>query len=127
MILGIGHDLLRPGRIVSASLAGDDPFCRRAYTAAERDQARERGDDYERFLRGRFCAKEAVFKALSFCGEEFHPGEIEILDDKNLHPLVTLSGRTKASFDAFARGPYRVLVSITYEEDLISAFALVES
>ena len=127
MILGIGHDLLRPGRIVPSSLSGDDPFCRRAFTATEREQAYARGADCDRFLQGRFCAKEAIYKALSFCGEEFHPGEIEILDDANLHPIVTLSGRTKAAFDAFAQGPYRVLVSLTYEDNLISAFALVEA
>lgn len=125
MVIGIGTDVLRPPRLAASSLEPGDAFFERAFTPAEREQAAGRADAHE-YLAGRFAAKEAAYKAIAECGKEFHPGDFEILDDANGHPHATLRGRTAEEVER-AWGPgVAVLVSISHEDDLTSAFALAQ-
>lgn len=125
MVIGIGTDVLSPARIAEETLEKGDPFFERAFSPYERAQAALRSDRHH-YLIARFCAKEAVYKAVSGCGEELRPGDIEILDDSDGRPHVTLRGRT---FDAVrARwGEVEILVSISHEDDVVSAFALAQT
>ena len=126
MVLGIGTDVMRSSRLVSSTLEPGDAFLERAFTPAERLQADARPDRHD-FLVARFCAKEAVYKAVSDCREEFHPGDLEILDDEDGHPHVLLGGRTAAAVEGLWGLGVTVLVSISHEDDLVSAFALAQT
>lgn len=125
MVIGIGTDVMRPSRIDPSTLQPGDPFFERAFTPAERAQAASRQDRHD-FLVARFCAKEAVYKAVSDCREEFHPSDFEIVDDDDGHPHVLLGGRTAAAVEGLWGPGVTVLVSISHEDDLVSAFALAQ-
>jgi holo-[acyl-carrier-protein] synthase len=126
MLLGIGIDLFGIQRLAPQALDAKDPFLLRAYTSKEREQAQaHRIPRY--YYATRFAGKEAVYKAISFCGEEFHPGEIEILDDADGKPHATISGRTAERLDACTNGgAYTVFVSLSYDADYANAIAVVE-
>ena len=125
MVIGIGTDLLAKERLHEQTLEPDDPFARRAFTEREREQAAGRANRIE-YLRGRFCAKEAVYKAISICGEEFRPKDIEVIDDENEHPHVMLHGRTAEALASCLGALPEVLVSLSYEDSYVSAFALAQ-
>ncbi len=126
MVVGIGTDVLRPSRLDWRTLEPGDAFFEHAFTLGERDQSATRQDSHE-YLVGRFCAKEAVYKAIASCGEEFHPSDLEILDDEDGHPHVTLGGRTAAAIERLWGPGVDVLVSISHEDVLTSAFALAQT
>ncbi|MBQ6650899.1 MAG: holo-ACP synthase [Atopobiaceae bacterium] len=125
MVIGIGTDVMRLSRIDPSTLQPGDPFFERAFTPAERAQAASRQDRHD-FLVARFCAKEAVYKAVSDCREEFHPSDFEIVDDDDGHPHVLLGGRTAATVEGLWGPGVTALVSISHEDDLVSAFALAQ-
>ena len=125
MVIGIGTDLLASERLSERALDWADPFVTRAFTERERKQAEGRASHTE-YLSGRFCAKEAVYKAVSVCGEEFRPQDIEIVDDDDEHPHVTLHGRTAEALVSCLGVLPEVLVSLSHEDAYISAFALAQ-
>ena len=125
MVIGIGTDVMRPSRIDPSTLQPGDPFFERAFTPAERAQAASRQDRHD-FLVARFCAKEAIYKAVSDCREEFHPSDFEIVDDDDGHPHALLGGRTLTAAEGLWGPGVTVLVSISHEDDLVSAFALAQ-
>ncbi len=123
MIHGVGADILDKKRL--APLANDykDPFFLKTFTPGERAAAAERSDSLM-FYAERFCAKEAVFKALRVSGDAARLDEIEILGDKLGRPCVSLYGRT-----AELAGGLRIRqisVSISYDGDFTLAFAVCE-
>lgn len=126
MIVGIGTDLFRYSRLAPEPLEPNDPFFRRAFTSAEQLQASERSTRFE-YLAARFSAKEAIYKAISICGEEFHPGDIEIIDDEDGQPHARLSGKTKRRFERFIASSYSIHISLSHEDDHVLAFALVHT
>lgn len=126
MVVGVGTDVMRSSRLAAETLVEGDPFYERAFTQAEREQAAARPVPYE-YLVGRFCAKEAAYKAVAFCGEVFHPGDFEVLDDEDGHPHVTLGGRTTAAVERLWGAGVGVLVSISHEDSVTTAFALAQT
>lgn len=125
VVVGIGTDVLRPSRLDPSTLEPGDAFFERAFTVAEKRQAQERRDRHD-YLIARFCAKEAAYKAVSDCREEFHPGDFEILDDEDGHPRVTMGGRTAAAVEALWGQGASLLISISHEDDVVSSFALAQ-
>ena len=125
MILGIGTDVMALSRLDPSTLQPGDSFYRRAFTEAEKRQAAH-DIDPPSFLARRFCAKEAIYKAISLSGEEFHPGDIEVVSNADLHPIAILHGKTREAFARYAQGPWRLHVSMSSEDDIVSAFALAE-
>lgn len=125
MIIGIGTDILSSKRLSEMAFLPDDPFLLRAFTENERAQADAHNNRRE-FLTGRFCAKEAVYKALSTCICEFVPGDIEILDDKNGKPCSKLFGKTKKRFESVFGEEYVIHISLSHEDDFVTAFAVIE-
>ncbi len=123
MILGIGTDLLNMAEIPDSSLSQGDPFYEKMYTPGEKLQASEEGRGKD-FLRRRFAAKEAVFKALGADPDRVRMGEIEILDDPFGAPYVTLFGEALAY--AKERGIGGVLVSVSSGKGSALAFALAQ-
>lgn len=123
MLAGIGADIMRIDRI-ACQLTVDDPFVRRGFTRAERDEFEPRTDK-QAYLASRFSAKEAVFKTLNCGGDDVALAEVEIVSDKHGKPTVNLYGA--AAEIARAQGISRVLVSLSYERDVVMAFAVAET
>ena len=126
MVIGIGTDILRTSRLDPSTLVPGDAFFERAFTSTEREQAMHAANRHE-YLMARFCAKEAAYKAISLCQEEFHPGDFEILDDEGGHPHVRLLGRTKQMVWNTWSDDVQLLVSVSHEDGLVSAFALAQT
>ncbi len=122
-VLGIGTDILKKTQILSEHLREDDPFFLRAYSDAEREEARRR-EGREDYLRGRFSGKEAVFKALCTEGDAVRFSEIEILTQPGGMPRVVLHGRAKEI--ARQGGIDEILLSLSCDGDYCLAFALAQ-
>lgn len=124
MIVGVGTDILSKERLIRGL---DAAFEKRAYTGAEIAQGRRHPVPADYFS-ANFSAKEAIFKALSGCGTDFEPREIEILGDSRGKPHAALYGGTKAMLEAYLDGrPYAIHVSMSLEEDTAIAMAVVET
>ena len=119
-LLGIGTDILQRDRLLQEYLREEDPFCRKTFTEKELLEAAGEGDR-KGYLSGRFCAKEAVFKALGRSSEGFVMKDIEILRGKYGQPEVSLLGEVKEK--AARRDICRILLSLSYEEEWIVAYA----
>lgn len=120
-IFGIGVDLLRRGRLNENTLREGDPFLAAAFSEQERLEAETRTEPI-RYFEDRFCAKEAVFKALHMSPEHVKFRDIRILADENGAPVVTLSGEIARL--AEARRIERIELSISGEQDQVISFAI---
>lgn len=123
MVLGVGTDILRMSRLSEASLREGDAFLAAAYSENEIAEAAKREDPHA-YYAARFCAKEAVFKALGISGEHVKFREIEILSDENGCPFVRLGGDIARA--AVQRGIDEALVSISSDGDYVQAFAIAQ-
>jgi holo-[acyl-carrier protein] synthase len=111
----IGLDLLEIDRLERA-LARHPRLAERIFTDAEREYAAARGRP-ARHLAARFCAKEAVAKAVGVEGW-WAFREVEVVATSGA-PEVRLSGRVAE----LAQGPVRI--SLTHTETTAGAVALV--
>ena len=114
---GIGLDLLEIDRLARA-LDRRPRLAERLFTERERAFAAERGEP-ARHLAARFCAKEAVAKALGLTGWSFRDVEVVATDAA---PLVRLSGRVA---DRAAALGGEVSISLTHTGTTAGAVALV--
>jgi holo-[acyl-carrier protein] synthase len=111
----IGLDLLEIDRMERA-LARRPALAERLFTAAERDYAGSRARPAQH-LAARFCAKEAVAKAIGIDdGWAFE--DIEVVATGGA-PRVRLSGRAAR----LASGPVRI--SLTHSRGMAAAVAIV--
>jgi phosphopantetheine--protein transferase-like protein len=122
-IVGVGIDIMRRGSIYTPYLNDGDPFLTATYSRGERDAASNRRDPYA-FYETRFCCKEAIFKTLGISGEHVRYSEIEILNDENGRPTVTLTG----SLERLAKEKEitEILVSLSYDRDIAEAIAVAQ-
>ena len=124
MIVGVGIDVLEKERLIRGL---DAAFEKRGYTGAEIAQGHQHPVPTD-FFAARFSAKEAVFKALSCCGAEFEPREIEILSDSRGRPTAAVYGKTKALLEEYLGGaPYSIHLSISLESHIVTAIAAIET
>lgn len=124
MVLGIGTDLVMKGELRPEFLEKDDPFCQATFTPAERQEAAARRDRY-RYFRGRFAAKEAVFKTLGLPTDTRLPlNQIEVLSGDRSAPAVRL--HADAAEAARRRGIRSILLTLTHNADHTVAFALAQ-
>jgi holo-[acyl-carrier protein] synthase len=114
---GVGIDLLEIERMERA-LARHPRLAERLFTAAERADAATRPKP-ARHLAARFCAKEAVVKALAL--DAFRPQEIEVVGGGDGPPGVRLHGATAARAAALG---VAVEISLTHSRDTAGAVAL---
>lgn len=121
MLHGIGVDLLNRETIPDTCLEPGDPFLERTFTRQEigLGMSREHPKD---FFRGRFAAKEAVFKSLGAAEPRWK--EIEVLALDSGAPRVFLSGKTAQ--EAGKMGIYRIHVSISWDRENYFAAAISE-
>jgi len=116
---GVGLDLLEIERLAQA-LQRRPRLAERLFTAAERTRVAELGG-HPRHLAVRFCAKEAVAKALALRDGGWH--DVEVLGGGDGPPTVQLSGR--AAERATELGVERVEVSLTHSKGMAAAVALL--
>jgi holo-[acyl-carrier protein] synthase len=113
----IGLDLLEIERLERA-LERHPALAERVFTDAERSYAAERARPAQH-LAARFCAKEAVAKALGLPGWSFR--DVEVLAT-SAAPEVRLSGRVA---ERAAELGGSVTVSLTHTDTTAGAVALV--
>jgi holo-[acyl-carrier protein] synthase len=114
----IGIDLLEIDRLERA-LARRPRLAGRVFTDGERDYAAARARP-ARHLAARFCAKEAVAKALEL--RAWAPREVEVVAGEGA-PRVRLTGSAAARA---AELGVSVQVSLTHGRDLAAAAAILE-
>ena len=114
---GVGLDLLRIDRLERA-LERRPNLAARLFTDRERRYAEGQARPGQH-LAARFCAKEAVTKALRL--DVLRPLDIEVLHGADGAPLLALHGRAAAR--AQDAGVV-VDVSLTHEGDLAAAVAV---
>jgi holo-[acyl-carrier protein] synthase len=116
-VTGVGLDLLDIGRLERA-LERRPRLAQRVFTEGEREYAADRARPAQH-LAARFCAKEAVAKALGLGGFRFLEVEVVATDAA---PEVRLSGRTAERARDLAVRP---VVSLTHTETTAGAVALL--
>ena len=117
--MGVGLDLLEIDRLERA-LERRPRLAQRLFTDAERDYASSRARPGQH-LAARFCAKEAVSKALQM--DVLRPREIEVVGGGDGPPRVVLHGAVAAR--AEQRGVAEVHVSLTHTRRDAAAVAIV--
>ncbi len=115
--MGIGLDLLEIERLERA-LKRRPALAPRLFSAAERDYALSLARPGQH-LAARFCAKEAVTKALAL--EVLRPLEIEVAPGPAGEPLVVLHGRAAARADELG---VNVSISLTHTRSTAAAVAV---
>ena len=127
MLLGIGLDLCRIERIGRAL---EKPrFLERVYAPAERARIEAAsGHRRSEIAAGLFAAKEAVSKALGTGFVGFFMSDIEITPDDAGRPVCALLNGARARAELLSGGrPWRVWVSITHENGMAAATAMLEA
>lgn len=120
MLYGIGTDILNIHQIETAVADLADPFVRKIYTAAEIELINSRPIPLYSYAT-RFAGKEAVFKALNLNGNAIRLNEIEILENENGQPQVTLYANAEKY--AKEKGITSVMISLSYDTDYAIAYA----
>lgn len=122
MIRGIGIDTALISEV--EAVAGGRGAAR-MFTAGEL-AACGTADDPDAYLAARFAAKEAVFKAVAHLLEEksFDLRMVETLERGDGSSYVSTEGPLRAILER--AGVVRLLVSITTEDDLATAFVIAE-
>jgi len=115
-VSGLGIDLLEIDRFAQV-LERRPRIADRLFTAAEREYAASKARPGQH-LAARFCAKEAVAKALALEGWNFT--DVEVVAT-GAAPGVRLSGRAQAKA---AELDVRVRLSLTHTESTAGAVAL---
>ena len=95
---------------------------RRVFTAREVEDCEQSGDA-ERHFAGRFCAKEALFKALGRGWQGMGWTEAEVRVDPGGAPLLVTRGRVKAMLEAL--GVRSVGLSISHTGDIAMASVIL--
>lgn len=116
--MDVGLDLLEVERM-EAALARRPGLAARLFTDQERAYAASRARPAQH-LAARFCAKEAVTKALGL--DVFAPEQIEVERGGSAEVAVRLHGEAAARADALG---VRVAVSLTHTRAMAGAVAVL--
>jgi holo-[acyl-carrier protein] synthase len=127
MIIGTGIDMLEKDRVRrTLGTPHGSRFVERVLTVEEKELAsRWTGRRLAEFVAGRFCAKEAVAKALG-CGIGGRLGfhDIRIVPDAVGKPLCDLSAEALQRLGLPAS--LRIHLSITHSDTMAAAYAVAE-
>jgi holo-[acyl-carrier protein] synthase len=131
MIIGIGHDMTTIERI-EAVLAGKqgERFLHRVLTEQERHffeaTPRDASRRWLEIVAGRFCAKEAVAKALGTgIGNMVNFQDISVVPNKLGRPICQVDRRVWEQLDLPA-DEMQVHLSITHEQSTVSVVVCIE-
>ncbi|MBN9542356.1 MAG: holo-ACP synthase [Alphaproteobacteria bacterium] len=119
MIYGLGNDVLEIDRFLKITSKYTDEQLLRIFTPKEIELANQKPLYKNKFLAGRFAAKEAFSKAVGTgIGEHIKLNEIETLRDDKGKPFIKLHNQTKI----YAENIFPSLsthISITNTGDLV--------
>ena len=118
MVTGVGLDLLEIDRLAQA-LARRPRLAERLFTDGERAFAAARGEP-ARHLAVRFCAKEAVAKALALTDGDWK--DVEVLGGGDAAPRVRLTGRAAERAEELG---VEVEISLTHSKGMAGAVAML--
>jgi holo-[acyl-carrier protein] synthase len=124
MVLGVGMDIQGIKRMELALKRGGERFLQRTFTTQEVDYCQKQAKPSQHFC-GRFCAKEAFFKALGTGwakGVKF--SEVEIARAVSGKPLLHLNGQTKSI--AKKHGIKKIWLSLSHSKDYAAATVILE-
>jgi holo-[acyl-carrier protein] synthase len=116
----VGFDIVEVERIEQA-LVRTPTLGARLFTDAERAYAEGRARP-AMHLAARFCAKEAVAKALAL--RAWSPRDVEVVGGGDVPPEVRLTGHAAARAAELGA---RVSISLTHTQTTAAAVALVET
>lgn len=121
MILGTGIDIIEIDRIKDSVDKFGDHFLNKIYTKTEIEYCLNKSSKYQH-LAARFAAKEAVYKALTTGWHEVATWQdIEITNQPNGMPIVTLKGKLKT----FLSTDKSLKISISHSRDYVACIAIV--
>lgn len=118
MILGVGTDIIEISRIKKA--IENESFLKKVYTDCERIEAEHKGINSVATYAGKFCAKEAISKALGTGIRDFKLQDIEILSDKLGKPNVYFKGELANKME-----DNKIEISISHCKEYATAVALL--
>lgn len=99
MIRGLGNDIIEIERVRKSIDRHGSHFLNRLFTQKEQDYCFQYKDPVPHFA-GRFAAKEAIAKALGVgFGEHLSWQDIEILNDKQGKPIVSLTALIEQQYE----------------------------
>jgi len=124
MILGIGIDIQEIQRLELAITRSGERLLKRTFTSAEIRYCRRQSQASQHFC-GRFCAKEAFFKAL---GTGWAKGlgwtDVEVVRNRAGRPALKLSGRA-AEWAARAQVK-KIWLSLSHSREYAAATVILE-
>lgn len=121
MIMGVGVDIIEIDRIQDSVDKYGDRFLDKIYTKSELKYCLSKSSKYQH-LAARFAAKEAVYKALTTGWHEVATWQdIEISNEPNGMPLVTLKGKLKS----YLSTDKSLKISISHSRDYVICMAIV--
>ena len=123
MNIRCGIDIIELDRI-SRALSDGDSFKNKVFTLKERAYCEDRGKGSLQSYAARFCAKEAVVKALGTgISEGISFQDIEVLNEENGKPIVILHGEAKRIYEML--GSKAIDVSLSHSRDYAAAQAVI--
>lgn len=123
MNIRCGIDIIELDRI-SRALSDGDSFKNRVFTPKERAYCEDRGKGSLQSYAARFCAKEAVVKALGTgISEGISFQDIEVLNEENGKPIVILHGEAERIYKML--GSQAIDVSLSHSRDYATAQAVI--
>ena len=117
-IIGLGTDIVEIIRIEKA-INKTDGFLIRVFTGEEINYCEKKPRKYENYA-GRFCAKEAIAKALGTGVRDFNLIDIEIINDELGKPEVNFYGTLEEKFKK-----REVLLTISHCKEYATATAII--
>ena len=121
MVIGIGIDIIEIDRIRDSVEKFGDRFLNKVYTRRELDYCLKKKYKYQH-LAARFAAKEAVYKALATgWDEDVSWQNIEISNEPNGMPIVTLQGKLKK----FLHKGRDLKISMSHSRDYVACMAII--
>jgi holo-[acyl-carrier protein] synthase len=118
IFFGIGTDIVEVERI-EKSINRTEKFLEKVFTQREVDYCNSKPNRYERYA-GRFCAKEAVSKALGTGVRNFKLTDMEILNDELGKPIIYFNGQL-----GNLEKEYEIHLSISHCKDYATATAII--
>ena len=124
MSLGVGIDIISIDRIKDSLLDSGEVFLKKVFTEWEMSRAQEHPLPASYYAK-LFAAKEAIFKLFAIGWETgVSLTEIEIREGPFGEPLPHLYGKFLKIMQS--RGGSRILLSLSYENELAVAVAILE-
>ena len=125
MIIGNGIDIIEIIRLQHSIEKYQNHFLDHIFTRQEQQLAENKGETRYAFFAGRWAAKEAIAKALGTgFGAKCSWTDIDISNDSQGRPLVTLSGVTAKTAQELGINAW--YISISHDREYACANAIAE-